>query len=231
MTLVAQVRPQTTGQSICRSQPRSCPDNARLPCVAPIKTHAIIWQPRETTGDTQNTQEREGGWHRERRKMWKDRKAIAGCYYWRAKVIKWCVVYFDHPLGLCLVFCIVFIAGTLLTAPLPLSSALKQNPFSGVESSPQSLVQCRPVLWWSEGIGTLSLTHLRRRESEAWQSPALSGRSNPLSFKLLQMFGERGHSAGPGWLTQMLNFAFQQHLDKSLQSVDAPCISAELAQT
>lgn len=174
--------------------------------------HMPLYGSRVRRLETKNMQKREGGWHKERRKMWKDRKAMVGCYYWKAKVIKWCVVYFDHPLSLCLVFCIVFIAGTLLTAPLPLSSALKQNPFSGMESSPQSLVQCRPVLWWSEGTGTLSLTHLRRRESEAWQSPALSGRSSPLSFKLLQMFGERGHSAGPGRLTRMLNLPFNNTL-------------------
>lgn len=42
------------------------------------------------------------------------------------------------------------------------------------------------------------------KESEVWQSSALSERSSPLSFKLLQMFGESGHGAGRGrdsWLT------------------------------
>lgn len=37
------------------------------------------------------------------------------------------------------------------------------------------------------------------RESEVWQSPALSVRSSPMSFKLLQMCGESRHGAGPGW--------------------------------
>lgn len=144
MTVVARVLPRTTIRSICWSQPRSCPDNTRLPCAAPIKTHAIIWQPCEKTGH-KKTRRKEGDTKRKRGGG--GMKTMVRCNYWKAKVIKWCVVYFDHPLSLCLVFCIVFM--TLLTALLLLASALKQNPFSGMESSPQSLVLCRPVLWWS----------------------------------------------------------------------------------
>lgn len=62
-----------------------------------------------------------------------------------------CVVYFDHLLRICLVFCIVLIPMTLLTALPLLSSALKENLFSGMESCPQSLVLYRPLLWWTEG--------------------------------------------------------------------------------
>lgn len=63
-----------------------------------------------------------------------------------------CVVYFDHPLGLCLVFCSIPMPITLLTMSPLLSSALKEKPFSGVESGRQSPLLCRPVLWWTEGI-------------------------------------------------------------------------------
>lgn len=55
------------------------------------------------------------------------------------------------------------------------------------------------------------------RESEAWQSPALSLWSSPLSFKLLQMCGESGHGAALGrdsWLTgcRVLNLPFNNCL-------------------
>lgn len=108
---------------------------------------AAVWE------DWTQKNKEKGGWHKEkeRRRRYEDRHTMVCCNYWKAKVIKWCVVYFDHPLGLCLVFCIVFM--TLLTALLLLASALKQNPFRGMESSPQSLVLCRPVLWWSKGTG------------------------------------------------------------------------------
>ena len=47
-----------------------------------------------------------------------------------------CVVYLDHPLRLCLVFCSALMPVTPLAALPLLSSALKENPFSGMESSP-----------------------------------------------------------------------------------------------
>lgn len=204
MTMVARVLPWTTIQSICWSQPWSGPDNTRLPCAAPIKTHAIIWQP---WLDTKNKQK--GRWHKEnerRRRRHKDRNTMVHCDCWKAKVIKWCVVYFDHPLGLCLVFCIV-LPRTLLTALLLLSSALEQNPFSGMESRRWFCAdQCSDEV---QGLGLLcpSLLLCDRaskpfspgRECEVWESPALSVRSSPLRFKLLQMCGESGHRAGSGW--------------------------------
>lgn len=58
MTMVARTLPWTTIRSICRSQPRSCPDNTRLPCAAPIKTHAIIWQADDRLGDEKQGERR-----------------------------------------------------------------------------------------------------------------------------------------------------------------------------
>lgn len=60
------------------------------------------------------------------------------------------------------------------------------------------------------------------RESEVWQSSALSLWSSPLSFKLLQMCGESGHGAGPGrdgWLTgcRALNLPFNNSLMNPLR--------------
>ncbi len=87
-----------------------------------------------------------------------------------------------------------------------------------MKSSPQSLVLCRPMLWWTKGTraadrgavnSVLPLVLCDRvsnpfrlspgRESEVWQSPALSVWSSLVSLKLLQMCGESGHGAGPGW--------------------------------
>lgn len=67
----------------------------------------------------------------------------------KAKVIKRCVVYVDHPLSFCLVFCIVFIAMTLLTALPPPSSAFKQNPFTGTETGLQRHRSCGHCWLWS----------------------------------------------------------------------------------
>lgn len=71
---------------------------------------------------------------------------------------------------------------------------------------------CRPreleLLVWASELGRSRVLSDRvsnpfrlssGRECEAWQSPALSLWSSPLSFKLLQMCVKSGHGVGPGW--------------------------------
>lgn len=134
---------------------------------------------------------------------------MLGCCFWKANVIKRCVVYVDHPLGFCLVFCIVFIATTLLTALPPPSSALKQNPFTGAETGLRRHPSCahRSVMavWGCWPGGDELCAEFPPQLCDRIPKPkailksdnatAPTERSSPPGFKLLQMFGESGHEA------------------------------------
>lgn len=119
--------------------------------------HMPLYGSRVRGLETENKEKGDGMWQKET----SEEEALRQKYQSKLLLLKSqshqmkrgiCVVYFDHPLRICLVFCIVLIPMTSLTALPLLSSALKEKPvqWDGELSPVAGTVQTIALLNWRD---------------------------------------------------------------------------------